>query len=254
MTYFVLKAKMFFKSSKKDEFCTMSLFLNAQPDIYFGTVRIAEPIIALTGLIIGTVSWYAYVRLGRIANLLPEQRMMRLFFALMTASSLVGAFLGHAFLYKFPFYFKLPGWVLSMAAMSALERASIMRIDAWTGEKGSRLLMWLNTFKWLFFVGIVGSTIYFPLVQVHTAICMLLGMGIVEFFLWKRLRDDASRMLLLSILPALGAALVGIVKLSPSVWFAHQDVSHMFICVSLWYLMLGTESMQVQEPATVKAG
>lgn len=231
----------------------MLFFLDAQPDIFFGDVRIAEPVITLTGLIIGTVSWYAWLRLGRIANPLPEQRMVRMFFAFMAASAVVGAVIGHAFLYHFPFYFKLPGWVLSMVAASALERASILRVDEWVGEKGNRLLLSLNILKWVVFVGLVSVTVYYPVVQIHMATCMLLGLGIAEFLLWRRDKGDASRMLLLSIVPALIAALIGVFKISPSVWFAHQDVSHMFICVSLWFLMLGAENMRLQEPATVTA-
>jgi hypothetical protein len=232
----------------------MFLFLDVQPDIYFGDLRIAEPVITLTGLVIGAVAWYAWMRLGRISNPLPEQRMVRIFFGYMSASAVVGAFIGHAFLYHFPFYFKLPGWVLSMVAASALERSAIFRIDGWVGEKTNRLLLSLNIFKWFVFVGIVGVTVYYPVVQIHMAICMLLGLGVAEFLLWKRDKDDASRLMLLSIVPALVAALIGVFKLSPSIWFAHQDVSHMFICVSLWLLMLGTESMLAQEPVNVVAG
>jgi hypothetical protein len=224
----------------------MLFFLDVQPDVYFGDLRIAEPVIALTGLLIGAVALYAWIRLGRISNPLPEQRMVRMFFGFMSASAIVGAFIGHAFLYHFPFYFKLPGWVLSMVAASALERSSILRIDGWVGEKANRLLLSVNIFKWFVFVGIVGVTVYYPVVQIHMAICMLLGLGIAEFLLWKRDRDDASRLLLISIVPALVAALIGAFKLSPSIWFAHQDVSHMFICASLWLLMLGAESMVPQ--------
>ena len=231
----------------------MLFFLNAQPDVYFGGVRIAEPVIALTGLVIGAVAWYAWLRLGRISNPLPEQRMVRMFFGFMSASAVIGAFIGHAFLYHFPFYFKLPAWVLSMVAASALERSAILRIDGWVGEKTNRLLLSLNIFKWFVFVGIVGVTVFYPVVQIHMAICMLLGLGIAEFLLWKRDRNDASRLMLLSILPALVGALVGAFKLSPSIWFAHQDVSHMFICVSLWVLMLGAEKMLPQQPVNVAA-
>ncbi|MCC6410795.1 MAG: hypothetical protein IT270_04000 [Saprospiraceae bacterium] len=231
----------------------MHLILSIQPDIYIGGLRVAEPVIALTGLIIGSVSWYAYIRLGRIAEPMTEQRLMRVFFAFMAASAVIGAFFGHAFLYHFPFYFKLPGWVLSMVAASALERASIRRVSGWAGEKNSRFFLSLNIFKWFVFAGIVGTTVFYPVVQVHMAICMLLGLGLAEFYIWKQRKDSASRLLLLSIVPLLAAALIGAFKLSPSIWFAHEDVSHMFICVSLWLLMLGAENMQPLSPVMAKA-
>ena len=230
----------------------MHLIFSIQPDIYIGGLRIAEPVISLTGLIIGAVSWYAYLRVSRISEPLPEQRMMRLFFASMSASAIIGAFFGHAFLYMFPFYFKLPGWVLSLVAASALERSSILRVGEWVGKKNKRLFLSLNIFKWFVFVGIIGTTLYYPVAQIHMAICMLIGMGVPEIFLWRRFRDNASRLLLLSVLPMLFAALTGAFKLSPSIWFVHEDVSHMFICVGLWIMMLGAERMRKHEqPAMV---
>jgi hypothetical protein len=201
----------------------------------------------------GAVSWYAFVRLGRNPVLSKEQQLMRLFFAVFTASTVAGAFFGHAFLYKFPFAMKLPAWLLSMVAMSILERVSLLRYSNTLDKRTEKLLLQFNVVKWVFFAAFVASTIAFPMVQVHMAVCMLAVMAPMEWLQWKRRRDQASRLLLLSILPAIGAALVGVVKYGPCVWFVHHDIAHVFVCGSLWYMMLATENMQVAEAATAQA-
>ncbi len=97
-----------------------------QPDIYLGDLRIAEPVITLTGLGIAGVCLYAWLRLGRLQPILPAQRWMRYFFGSMTISSLIGPFFGHAFNYWAGFPGKYGCWVFSMLALTALAQAAIV--------------------------------------------------------------------------------------------------------------------------------
>jgi hypothetical protein len=99
--------------------------IRMQPDIYLSTLRISEPVIALTGLGIALICGYACRRLLRRQETAPAYRWMIRFFALMTVSSVLGPFLGHAFTYWAGFPGKYACWIFSIFSLGALSQAAI---------------------------------------------------------------------------------------------------------------------------------
>ena len=67
------------------------------PTIYFGTLRIDEPITALTDILISVVCFYAFYKLKNKQNKTSVRLYFKQFFILMGVSTFLGAFFGNSF-------------------------------------------------------------------------------------------------------------------------------------------------------------
>ncbi len=218
-----------------------------QPDLYFNGVRVTEFSIALTSVLVTAVCWYAWARLGRQVRT-DEVRLFRIFLLLMGFSTLIGGLAGHAFLSYLPFIFKTPGWGLGMLAVSALEQASIQRAKPYIGERWARILFIINIVELTVMLCLVCVTLWFPLVEIHSAFGMVLIVGTLEGWMYYQARQPAhpsptgeegrsSLYMLLSILFAAAAAGAHVAKLSLNTWFTFFDVGHVFMCGTIWMIL-----------------
>lgn len=215
---------------------------NFQPDISLYGVHIGEPVITLTSLMISVICGYCWFRLGRNPKDSDVLRLTRIFFALMGISTLIGGLVGHAFLHLLPFEYKIPGWTLGMVAASALAQASIARSADLMRTGVKRLFTGLNIGGFAVLFVILITTLWFPIVEIHSAFALLLIVTALEMFRWQRLRDPASKYILLGILFAVAAALVHVLKLSLGVWFSFFDIGHLCLCGTMWMIMRGAEA------------
>ncbi len=207
-----------------------------QPDLYFGGVRITEFSIALTSVLITVVCWYAWARVGRQERT-DENRLFRIFLLLMGFSTLIGGLAGHAFLSYLPFIFKVPGWGLGMLAVSALEQASILRAKPYIGPRWARILFIVNVVEFAVVLCLVLFTLWFPLVEIHSAFGMVLIVGTLEGWMYYKTRQKTHLYMLYSILFAAAAAGAHIAKFSPNTWFTFFDIGHVLMCGSILMIM-----------------
>lgn len=215
---------------------------NFQPDLLVAGLRLGEPMIAFTGLLVSWVCFYAWFRLGKLPQNNDALRLSRIFFLLMGLSTLVGAFVGHLFLYRLPFVFKTPGWVLGMISVSALEQASIVRAKPFVGTKIAKWLTWLNIAELTLALWFVTATLWFPGVEIHSAFGLLCIVMALEMYLFFRQNHPGSRYILLGIVWLVAAVLVHILKTSLSVWFCYFDIAHLLMCGAFWFFMRGAET------------
>ena len=220
---------------------------NFQPDVVLWSLRIGEPVIALTSILVSLTCFYAWVRLGKIVSNVDALRLSRIFFLLTGISTLIGAIVGHAFLYAFPFEFKLPGWMLGMVAISALEQASTVRAQPFLGAKLAKAIKYINIAELAIALWFVSATIWFPMVEIHSAFGFLLVIMPLEILLWVKTRAQGSREILWGILLLIGAVLAHILKISFGVWFSFFDVAHLILCAAMWKMMLGAEKWAPQQ-------
>lgn len=214
---------------------------NFQPDILIAGIRLGEPMIGLTSILVSLVCFYAWFRLGKQKDEEDALKLYRIFFLLMGFSTLVGAIIGHFFIYCLPFVFKTPGWGLGMIAVSAFEQATIVRATPIIGPGWKRILSWINILELFCALTFVSSTLWFPGVEAHSAFGLL---GIVlplEFLRYLKGGHPGSRYVLLGILVLFGSVLVHILKISVSVWFCYFDIAHLTMCGAFWLFMLGAE-------------
>jgi len=215
-----------------------------QPDIYLGTLRISEPVIMLTGLGIALICGYASLRLLRRQETAPAYRWMIRFFALMTVSSVLGPFLGHAFTYWAGFPGKYACWIFSILSLGALSQAAIEHARSFFSMLSYRGLTLLNLLGMSAAVTVAGLTKSFISVEAHSALAVLGFMLPLEGLVYARRRDPGSY-LFLQALPITVFSLVPVVlKWSPGIWFTHLDVGHVLLYPYFVLLMLGAERMQ----------
>lgn len=206
-----------------------------QPDILIGGWRIGEPVVTLTALLMSVVCLYAWFQLGTMGGTSKILRLYRLFFAWMALSGLIGSLLGHAFLHHFPFFVKMPGWISGIVALTYLGQASVERFRLLQPATAShRLLTTVNLGGALLAAGVLCATLWFPIVEFHTAFGLLGVVGTLEWILWRRLGLRSSFLLLGAIPFALLAAIIHIVKFSFSPWFTFFDIGHVFVCGTFW--------------------
>ena len=214
-----------------------------QPDVYWDGLRIQEPVVAATSLLVTAVCWYAAWRLGHTAPTNHVTRWLRLFFVLMGCSTLTGGLLGHAFLYRLDKTWKLPSWILSMAAVAALGQAAIGHARHLLAPAVARALAALNGLFLVVCLYLAVDTLFFPFVEMHAGFGLLLIMGSCEFYIYRKNGDPGSRLMLLSILPLVAAVAVHIAKFSPHMWFIYFDVGHVLMCLSILLMLRAGQAM-----------
>ncbi|MDX1911982.1 MAG: hypothetical protein SFV22_10875 [Saprospiraceae bacterium] len=212
---------------------------NFQPDIQIGGLRIGEPVIVLTGLLLSGFCFYAWGQLRKKQAGDEARTFARLFFLLMGVSTVVGAFVGHFFLYCLPFEAKLPGWILSMVAVSALEQFSLLRARFVIGEFWYKNLTRLNVLEFALAICFVVMTLWFPAVEIHSAFGLLLIVAPLEALLYIKHGNTGSRRILIGIGWLVVAVLVHILKISLNAWFCYFDIAHILMCIAIWQMMRG---------------
>jgi hypothetical protein len=216
---------------------------NFQPDVSFWGIRVGEPMIALTSLLVSWFCIFAWARIGKIPRPDASLRLFRIFFLLMGLSSFIGGIVGHAFLHCLPFVYKIPGWALGMFAVTALEQVSIMRARPLLGMAKAKALTWLNIAQLVVALSVVLATLWFPVVEMHSAFGFLLVVVPLETMIFFKTRSAVSRFVLGGILLLVGAVTMHILKISAGVWFCYFDKAHLFMCGAVWMFMLAAERL-----------
>lgn len=199
--------------------------------------------IALTSLLVSLFCIFAWARIGKIPRPDASLRLFRIFFLLMGLSSFFGGIVGHAFMHCLPFVYKIPGWALGMFAVTALEQVSIMRARPLLGMAKAKALSWLNITQLVVALSVVLTTLWFPVVEIHSAFGFLLVVVPLEATIFFKTRSAVSRFVLGGILMLVGAVAMHIMKISVGVWFCYFDKAHLFMCGAVWMFMLAAERL-----------
>ena len=108
---------------------------SGQPSIDLFGITIMEPMVSFTDLWITTVCVYAFIQLKRLNKQGKVHQYMRWYFLIMGMATFLGGILGHAFQHAVGLEWKLPGWLISMIAVMAVERATIMHAQPVINER-----------------------------------------------------------------------------------------------------------------------
>ncbi|HRI61828.1 MAG TPA: hypothetical protein PK228_18950, partial [Saprospiraceae bacterium] len=187
---------------------------NFQPDVSFWGLRIGEPVVALTSVLVALFCFYAWYRLGKISRPGDALRLFRIFFLLMGTSTLTGGIVGHALMHQFSQVYKAPGWMLGMIGVSAFEQVSIVRARSFLKAGWVQALKWLNIVELMLAMTFVFVTLWFPAVEMHSAFGMLLVVVPLEGRMFFLSRSAVSRYILLGISLLVAGVIVHILKIS----------------------------------------
>lgn len=220
---------------------------NFQPDLSIWGLRIGEPVITLTSVLVAFFCFYAWVRLGKIAHAGDAHRLFRVFFILMGFSTLIGGIVGHAFMHQLPQVFKTPGWVLGMIAVSAFEQVSILRARSFLKPGSIRLLNWINVTELGIALSFVFVTLWFPAVEMHSAFGLLLVVLPLETRMYFKNKSVVSEYTLAGIGLLVASVSIHILKISAGIWFCFFDIAHLLMCGAIWMFMRGAERISIED-------
>ncbi|MBO6523031.1 MAG: hypothetical protein JJ971_04335 [Balneolaceae bacterium] len=224
---------------------------SGQPSIELFGITIMEPMVTFTDLWITAVCIYAFIKLVKLNKPGKVHQYMRWYFFVMGLATFLGGILGHAFQYAVGLEWKLPGWLISMLAVMAVERASIMHAQPVINKTFGRVLEVANVVELLTFAVITFTTLNFFFIQVHSAY----GLGLVvlplHFLVFWRTRNKASRAFVLTVLFATLAAFFYTSEIGLGIWFNHLDIAHTVMAISMYTFYRGTVILEVMKPEDI---
>ncbi|MEO7174462.1 MAG: hypothetical protein ABIV51_01490 [Saprospiraceae bacterium] len=209
-------------------------------------IHILEPMAVLTDLIVSAVCLYCFFKLkNTMKGQAPFIRLYAIFFLVMSITTFLGGWFGHAFLDRISIAWKLPGWLSSMIAIGFAERAAIMHANPYFRPRLGRFISWFNIFEIAFFVIITLITLEFKYVEMHVIYGLLLIVFSFETLVYIKSRDRGSRLVQYGIGVAVIMGLVHVLKLSPHKWFNYLDLAHVFMAIALYVIYLGVKKMMI---------
>ncbi len=228
---------------------------SGQPSIELFGVTIMEPMVTLTDFWITAVALFAFWKLRQWNQAGAMHAYMRGYFLLMGIATFFGGLLGHAFQHVIGLEWKLPGWLISMLAVSAIERATIMYVHPLIPFRFAKFLEVANILELIIFAVITFTTLNFFYIKVHSAY----GLGLIVLplhaYAWWKTRNHGSRIMSLSVCFTSIAAITYTTEIGLHTWFNHLDVSHTVMAISLYFFYRGTLHLgqQVEWPGATKA-
>jgi len=211
-----------------------------QPDIVLFGLRIGQPMMVITDLLVAAVCLYGW---KCTPSRTGSTTLFRLFFLLTGLSMVVSALFGHAFTYALPKAGVLPGWLLGVVGVSAMEQAAIERTRNLYRRKMGRLLTWLNAAKAGAAFWFVSSTLWFPAVEIHAAAGMLLMVAPLEAYMRIKTGNISSKHILYGIGLLLIAVSIFIFKWIIGIWMGYTDIAHIVMSLAIWQFAVAGQKM-----------
>ncbi len=221
---------------------------SGQPSIELFGITIMEPMVTFTDLWITTVCVYAFIKLVKLNKPGRIQQYMRWYFLIMGLATFLGGLLGHAFQYAIGLEWKLPGWLISMLAVMAVERASIIHAQPLINKTFGKALGVANVIELLAFAFITFYTLNFFFIQVHSAYGLALIVLPLHFLVFWRTRNTGSRVFVLTVLFSTLAAFFYTSGIGLGKWFNHLDLAHTVMAISMYFLYIGTVQLEDLKP------
>jgi Family of unknown function (DUF6962) len=218
-----------------------------QPSIEVFNIRVDEPVVMLTDLMVSVICFYAFFQLNRIPVHNKVQLYLKYYFLSMGFATAIGGIVGHGFLYLFNFYFKLPGWLTSMFSIALVERAAIEYARNIINPKIGSFFAWLNVIELLIFMTITFSTLNFFFVEVHTAYGLLVVVSSFSLFVYVKTKRKGSKLFLYAVGVSAISAVFFMNEWGISPWFNHFDISHTLLAVSAFIFYRGAREI-IQDP------
>lgn len=210
-----------------------------QPSISIYGIRIDEPMVTLTDLLVSGVCLYAFLKLTKAR--LPGRTLLyfRLYFLLMSIATFFGGVIGHAFLYALSFAWKLPGWIVSMLSVALIERSSIEHAKRLIKPSVGRFFLVLNVLELLTIMTVTMTTLNFKWVEFHSGYGLLAVVLPFHTYVYYRTRDKGSLIVMIAVGIASVAALIFMNQLSLHTWFNYLDFSHVLMAVAAYVFYRG---------------
>lgn len=213
--------------------------------IYLSGIRIDEPIVTLTDLLVSVLCFIFAYKIHISGKKEPVFVNFKIYFFVMGIATTLGGIIGHAFMYNFSFYWKLPGWITSMISIMFVERAAIEHTRIWLTESIIKVFRVINILEFLTFLTLTILTLNFFFVEFHSGYGLMFVVLSLEGFLFWKTKNQASKYMLIGIGFAALAALFFMNKISPHQWFNYLSISHIFMAIAATFFYFGTKKIDM---------
>lgn len=215
--------------------------------IYISGIRIDEPIVTLTDLLVSFLCFLFFYRIQKSGKKEKVFLYFKIYFLVMGIATALGGIIGHAFMYNFSFYWKLPGWITSMISIMFVERAAIEHTRIWLSGSVVKILGIVNIIEFLTFLTLTILTLNFFYVEFHSGYGLMFVVLSLEGFLLIKTKNTASKLMLVGVGFAALAALFFMNKISPHQWFNYLSVSHILMAIAATFFYEGAKRIDMGE-------
>jgi uncharacterized protein DUF6962 len=220
--------------------------LPIQPSIQVLGLRIDEPVIAATDMLVTGVCLYAWFKLRQIPNQERPFRLFRLYFLLLGLATCWGGLVTHAFFYLFTDVWRTPGWLTGMVAITLLAFAFLGYHKPLISEDTRSILFMVVTVELAFVAVATLVTLHFRWTSMHTAFGLLGIVAPLSVMAYRKNKDKVSQMSLWAVSIFCVSGLVFTLKLSPHIWFNHVDLAHVFIAIAIFVFYRTAQRVGIQ--------
>ncbi len=215
--------------------------------IVLGGIRIDEPVVTITDLIVSALCFTYAFKIQKTGKKGKTFLYFKIYFFSMGVATMLGGLIGHAFLYAFSFYWKLPGWITSMISIMFVERAAIEHTRIWLKKSLVKIFGIINIIEFLTFLTLTITTLDFFYVEFHSGYGLMFVVLMLEGFLFIKTKNEATKFLLAGVGFAALAALFFMNKISPHQWFNYLSVSHVLMAIAATFFYQGAKRIDMTE-------
>ena len=206
-------------------------------------IKISEPVTMVTDLLVSAVCLYAFLKLRKLNSTLPAVRLFAYYFLAMCISTASGGIIGHGFQHVLGFVWKVPTWIISMISITLIERAAIVHAKPLLTKRTTRVFLTLNIIELFIMIVVILLTLNFFFVELHAAFGLLVIVFSFELFIYRKKRNEESKLLLIAIGVSALPAIVHLAKLSIDRWFNNNDLAHVLMAVAVYVFYLGAKKI-----------
>lgn len=217
-----------------------------QPSIFVLGLRIDEPVIAATDLLVTGVCLYAWFKLRQVPNQEKSFRLFRLYFLLLGLATCWGGLVTHAFFYLFTDVWRTPGWLTGMIALTLLAFAFLSYSKHLISERLHSLLSMLIWLELAFVTVSTLITLHFRWTGIHSAFALVGIVAPMSLTAVGKAKDKVGKLSLLAVLVFCISGAVFSLKLSPHLWFNHVDLAHVFLAVAIFLFYRAAQRVGIQ--------
>lgn len=216
-------------------------------------IRVDEPIVSLTDVLVSVLCFIFFYKLHKRANQPLIIVYFKYYFLVMGLATTFGGLVGHAFYYEFSKSWKLLGWVISMVAIMLIERAAIEHTQIVLKQKYIKTLRVLNIVEFTVFLLLTFYTLDFFYVQLHSGYGLMFVVLTIELLLFVKIKNEASKYIMAGIGFAALSALTFSTQFTIHAWFNYLSLSHVWMAVASVFIYLGVKKIEVEKKKKVLA-
>lgn len=210
-----------------------------QPSIELLNLRIDEPITTITDILLGIICFYAFFRIVRLRHKGDGSEYFRSYFLVLGLGAISGGLLGHAFQYVLADAWKLVSWSLTLVSVALMVQAFLVIASTFIKKKITTVITLLNLLLFLLAAFLMSRSIDFNPVKYYAIFGLVMLSGSLSYLIYRKTGNKAVLLLMGGVGIGFLSAIIFSFQWGLSHWFNHRDLSHMILCISVYYVYKG---------------